>query len=98
MARDTLDIASTGAAASNAAAQPNAADGPPQRKFVRVIQQHHNGLVRFEFAVGWPDLSCELVLPQPDFDEFCRRHAVEFMTEPADAGINTLPLPEPSQP
>jgi phenol hydroxylase P0 protein len=67
----------------------------PPHKFVRVVERHANGLVRFDFAVGWPDLSCELVLPAPLFDEFCRRHAVEFMTEPADAGINALPASEP---
>ena len=36
----------------------------PERKFVRVIEQHANGLVEFEFAVGEPELSAELVLPQ----------------------------------
>jgi phenol hydroxylase P0 protein len=70
-------------------------DSMPPHKFVRVVERHANGLVRFDFAVGWPDLSCELVLPAPLFDEFCRRHAVEFMTEPADAGINALPASEP---
>ena len=93
MSRDALDSPAPDAAH----AQP--ADGDaPQRKFVRVVEHRANGLVRFEFAVGWPDLSCELVLPAPLFDEFCRRHAVEYMTEPADAGINTLPASEPDKP
>jgi phenol hydroxylase P0 protein len=95
---DAIDTSTTSDAPAHAPAKPDAPDALPQRKFVRVIERHPNGLVRFEFAVGWPDLSCELVLPQADFDEFCRRHAVEFMTEPADAGINTLPPSEPSQP
>ena len=94
MVGNLLDLS----APDSAGAQPASGEGPPQRKFVRVVEQHANGLVRFEFAVGWPDLSCELVLPQALFDEFCRRHAVEFMTEPADAGINTLPAPEPHKP
>lgn len=75
-----------------------AGEALPQRKFVRVIERHPNGLMRFDFAVGWPDLSCELVLPHALFDEFCSRNAVEFMTEPAQAGINTLAKPEPASP
>ena len=69
-----------------------------KRKFVRVIENHSNGLVRFEFAVGWADLSCELVLPRQVFEDFCERNEVEFMTEPAAPGINTLPAPEPFEP
>jgi phenol/toluene 2-monooxygenase (NADH) P0/A0 len=60
-------------AASNAPAAPH-------RKFVRVLERHPNGFVKFEFAVGWPDLACELALPQALFDEFCAHHHVEFMT------------------
>lgn len=78
--------------------EPGAGESVAKRKFVRVIESHANGLVRFEFAVGWPDLSCELVLPRAAFDDFCQRNAVEFMTEPAAAGINTLPAPEPLEP
>lgn len=56
---------------------------PAARKFVRVIERHVNGLVRFEFAVGWPDLSCELLLPQAAFDEFCKAQGVEFLEREA---------------
>jgi hypothetical protein len=54
----------------------------PARRFVRVLDRPANGLVKFEFAIGWPDLSCELALPAAVFDDFCQRHAVEFLTEP----------------
>jgi len=74
------------------------AQAPAERRYVRVIEQGANDLVRFEFAVGWPDLSCELVLPLAAFDEFCRKHAVVFLDQAADQGINTLPPPERSQP
>ena len=57
----------------------------PPRKFVRVLERHANGLVRFEFAVGWPDLGCELVLPAAMFEGFCKHHAVEFLTADANA-------------
>ena len=59
---------------------------PPARKFVRVLERHANGLVRFEFAVGWPDLSCELVLPHALFDDFCRAQRVEFLDDEAQEG------------
>jgi phenol hydroxylase P0 protein len=40
-------------------------------KYVRVIEERPNGLVAFEFSIGWVDLSVELVLPRQAFDEFC---------------------------
>jgi phenol hydroxylase P0 protein len=46
------------------------------RKFVRVISEQANGLVAFEFSIGWPDLAVELVLPRPAFDAFCATHQV----------------------
>jgi phenol hydroxylase P0 protein len=62
------------------------ATGMP-RKFAHVLERHVNGLVRFEFAVGWPDLGCELVLPSAMFEAFCQQHQVEFMTA-ADRLLN----------
>ena len=54
------------------------------QRFVRVLQRGPGDLVRFEFAIGWPDLSVELVLPSPSFDAFCEReHTLPW---PADAG------------
>lgn len=54
------------------------ADAPAdiQQRFVKVLQRHPNGLVMFEFSIGWTDLSVELVLPQDAFTEFCARNAV----------------------
>ncbi len=75
------DTAHTAAPALDQALAPL---GPQPRKFVRVIEHHANGLVKFEFAVGWPDLSCELALPAPLFDAFCSDNHVEFLTEPAE--------------
>jgi phenol hydroxylase P0 protein len=51
------------------------------RRFVRVTQRQPNGLVSFEFSVGWPDMSVELVLPEPLFEEFCSKNNVEFLTQ-----------------
>lgn len=94
MIRSVTEIAEPG----KSLAEASRVDPLPQRRFVRVIERHANGLVRFEFAVGWRDLSCELVLPSEPFDEFCRRNAVEFVTDLADAGINALPPAGPTSP
>jgi phenol hydroxylase P0 protein len=33
--------------------------------------------VAFEFAIGWPELAVELLLPAPAFDEFCAANGVQ---------------------
>ena len=48
----------------------------PNLKFVRIIEQHANGLVEFEFAVGEPELFVELLMAQASFDAFCAMHGV----------------------
>lgn len=54
--------------------------GDIRRRFVRVLRvQPQDGLVAFEFAIGWPDLAVELVLPVRAFDEFCALHTVEHV-------------------
>ncbi len=52
------------------------ADLPLSRRYVRVVQRADNGLVAFEFAIGWPDLVQELVLAVADFDAFCVQNQV----------------------
>ena len=51
------------------------------RRYVRITSRQPNGMVAFEFSVGWPDMSVELALPEPQFNEFCSTHNVEFLTE-----------------
>ena len=51
------------------------------RRYVRVLSHQPNGVVAFEFSVGWPDMSVELALPEPQFKEFCSKNNVEFLTE-----------------
>lgn len=46
-------------------------------KYVRVTERRPDGLVAFEFSIGWPELAVELMLPAAAFDEFCARHAVQ---------------------
>lgn len=47
------------------------------RRFVRVIEERADGLIAFEFAIGWPELSVELMLPAPAFAEFCVANKVQ---------------------
>lgn len=42
------------------------------RRFVRVLKRRSNGFVEFEFSIGWPELSVELMLPEADFEAFCK--------------------------
>ncbi|CAJ0770173.1 MULTISPECIES: phenol hydroxylase subunit [Ralstonia] len=46
------------------------------RKYVSRIERRDDGLVSFEFAIGWPELSVDLLLPEPAFTAFCQRHQV----------------------
>jgi phenol/toluene 2-monooxygenase (NADH) P0/A0 len=47
------------------------------RRFVRVLEERADGLVFFEFSIGWPELAVELLLPRPAFDEFCATNRVQ---------------------
>ncbi len=51
------------------------------RKFVRVTQVRADGLVAFEFSIGWPELAAELVLPRAAFNEFCTKHQVQRLDD-----------------
>lgn len=54
-----------------AAEVENLPDCDLSRRFVRVLQRRGNGLVEFEFSIGWPELAVELMLPERDFADFC---------------------------
>jgi phenol/toluene 2-monooxygenase (NADH) P0/A0 len=44
----------------------------------RVIRLRRNRFVEFEFRID-DDLEVELVMPYPEFQEFCRRHDVALL-------------------
>lgn len=48
-------------------------------KFVRLIEKRADGLVAFEFSIGWPELAVELLLPAPAFAEFCAAQRVQLL-------------------
>ncbi len=58
------------------------------RKFVRIIEERHDGLMVFEFAIGEPELCVEMLLPRDAFEEFCRTNRV-IRLEPAEAGAES---------
>lgn len=53
------------------------------KRYVRVRNQLDNGLIEFDFAIGWPELNVELLLPPTAFKAFCAANKVEFLP-PAD--------------
>jgi phenol/toluene 2-monooxygenase (NADH) P0/A0 len=53
------------------------------RRFVRVTERRADGLVAFEFAIGWPELAVDLLLPSAAFAEFCERNRVQRLDSAA---------------
>lgn len=60
------------------------------RKFVRVLKKRDNGLIEFEFSIGWPELVVELMLPQTAFEAFCRTHQVHPVSDPLEDRATTI--------
>ena len=46
------------------------------KKYVRVLERRPDGMVSFEFSIGWPELAVELMLPSAAFDDFCCQNQV----------------------
>jgi phenol hydroxylase P0 protein len=55
------------------------------RRFVRVTEERADGLVAFDFSIGWPELSVELLLPRAAFEEFCATNRVIRLEPRAEA-------------
>ncbi|MFP8779953.1 phenol hydroxylase subunit [Hydrogenophaga sp. RWCD_12] len=47
------------------------------KRFVRVTERRADGLVSFEFSIGWPELAVELMLPAAAFEAFCTDNKVQ---------------------
>lgn len=52
-----------------------------EKKFVHITDTKANGLVEFDFAIGDPCMYVELALPQKQFEQFCSRHQVRYLTK-----------------
>jgi phenol hydroxylase P0 protein len=77
----TESATSTAATHATARVQPDGLLAPIQHKFVRIKQVRADGLVCFEFAIGWPELFVDLMLPQRAFDDFCQRQQVQLLND-----------------
>lgn len=53
----------------------------PSKRFVRERGERPDGFVEFDFAIGDPELSVELILPRAAFDEFCSVNHVIRITD-----------------
>ena len=56
--------------------------------FVRVTGTRDTRFVEFEFAIGDPELSVELVLQFDQFREFCACHSVTYLTPEEGARLD----------
>jgi len=50
-------------------------------KFIHITNQTNKGLIEFDFSVGDPTLYVELALPIKQFEEFCKKNSVKFLTK-----------------
>ncbi len=51
------------------------------KRTVRVLGRRSNGLVEFEFSIGWAELTVELMLPEPAFAAFCEANRVRHLND-----------------
>jgi phenol hydroxylase P0 protein len=60
-------------------------------RYVRLLERRADGLVSFEFSIGWPELAVELMLPSAAFDTFCAQHQVIWREEQDEPCIESRP-------
>jgi len=61
---------------------PIALELPPadvSKRSVRILRTRDNGFIEFEFSVGWPELMVELMLREPEFNDFCQQQRAEIL-------------------
>jgi len=76
--------------------QQDQAPFDPRVCFVRLRKVRGDGFVEFDFAIGEPDLSVELILPVAAFHEFCRTNRVTHI--PPVEGVALAGEPPPASP
>ncbi len=59
-----------------------------QQHYVRITKVLRNRFVEFEYSIGDPTLCVELVLPFPEFEQFCRRYETERLTPEQVAAVD----------
>ncbi|QII99140.1 phenol hydroxylase [Stutzerimonas balearica] len=58
------------------------------KRYVRLRSEPDARFVEFDFAIGYPDMFVELVLPRQAFADFCRHNRVELMDEAMAAAVD----------
>jgi phenol hydroxylase P0 protein len=66
-------------------APPRSTAAVEAEAFVRLLSTKRDAWVEFEFALGDPELSVELVLPLEAFFEFCGAHSPRFLEPTPEA-------------
>ncbi|WP_293373325.1 phenol hydroxylase subunit [Nevskia sp.] len=59
-----------------------------QQRYVRLREQRPDGFVIFDFAIGDPQLSCELIMPLATYQEFCASNHVVHLNETQAAQLD----------
>jgi phenol hydroxylase P0 protein len=72
------------------AAEPPPFD--PRSRFVRFKKLRSDGFVEFDFAIGEPELSVEMILSEAQYDEFCHANNVAYITPTQAAEIDRKKL------
>lgn len=49
-------------------------------RFVRITGEARGGYIEFQFAIGDPSLTLEMILPPVAFAEFCASNEVVFLS------------------
>jgi phenol hydroxylase P0 protein len=55
------------------------------KRYVRVIHRRADGFVEFQFAISHTEYFAELMLGEEDFQAFCERNQVIFLSEKVQA-------------
>ena len=56
--------------------------------YVRIRAQRSDGFIEFDFAIGDPDLTVELILPTLAFQEFCATNRVRHLSDAEAAQVD----------
>ncbi len=57
------------------------------KKYVQITNQHKNGLIEFNFSLGDPSLYVELALPLEQFENFCKKNGVRYLTKQQEIDV-----------
>jgi phenol hydroxylase P0 protein len=69
-------------------AEPVSRDFDVTRRYVRVREHRDDGFVEFDFSIGDPRLSVELVMSARDYASFCATHEVSQLSDDEAAALD----------